>query len=37
MNRTRYKILSLGDVQPCDGILETTYKPKNTTPKTLFY
>ncbi len=27
INRTRYKRLSLGDVQTCDGILETTWKP----------
>ncbi len=27
INRTRFKILSLGDVHTCDGILETTCKP----------
>ncbi len=37
INRTRYKRLSLGDVQTCNGIFERTRKPKKVTPITLFY
>jgi hypothetical protein len=37
INWTRYKRLSLGNVQTCGGILETMHKPKNATPITLLY
>jgi len=37
INRTRYKRLSLDNVQTCDEIFETTHKLKNATPRTLFY
>jgi len=37
INKTRYKRLSLGNVQTCDGIFEITHKLKNATPITLFY
>jgi hypothetical protein len=37
IKRTRYKRLSLGDVQTRDGISETTYKFSKTTSKTLLY
>jgi hypothetical protein len=37
INITRYKGLSLNNVQTCVGIFETTHKLKNATPRTLLY
>ncbi len=37
INITRYKRLSLGDVQTCDGILETMCKPYKATSRILIY
>jgi hypothetical protein len=37
INITRYKRLLLGNVQKCNGILETMYKPYKATSRTLTY
>jgi hypothetical protein len=37
IKKTRYKRLSLGNVQTHNGIFETTHNPKKTTPIILLY